>query len=116
MSNIETKKIDLLCSRKEREMAWNPNRHENNNNVYSRYERNPNKHHQLQLIDIAAFCKHNDISPSMLRMAVRHIKEVAALIDNKELKEQNKIVVMTEEDYKTFELLKKMKNFQDKHK
>lgn len=104
-----------LCDRETLSKHWNKTQSKTNNNIYTTYIRKEENNHRYKVIDMGVFCIDNDITPDMLKMGIRHIKEVAALLDNKDLRELNKIVVMSEEDYKTYELFKKMKAFQDKH-
>ena len=106
--------INLLCSVQELEQHWNITTSPTNNNVQSRYLKNPKKKKQCQIMDMGIFCLINDITPSMLSMGVRHIKEVASLFSNKELTEKNKIIIMSEEDYKEYEQFKNFKSINDK--
>lgn len=107
---------NALCDIKTLESLWNKTQSRTNNNVRKNFVNKEENNQRFKMIDMGAFCMVNDISPDMLKMGVRHIKEVAALLDGKETTIHNKIVVMSEEDYKTFELFKKMKAFQDSQK
>lgn len=105
-----------LCDIKTLEKLWNKTQSDTNNNVRKNFVNKVENNQRFKMIDMGAFCMTNDITPDMLKMGVRHIKEVAALLDGKEASTHNKIVVMSEEDYKTYELFKKMKAFQDSQK
>ena len=102
-----------LCNTKTLENLWNKSLSGRSNNVYKNYVKKPESNQRYKIIDMGVFCIENDITPDMLRMGVRHIKEVAALLNNKQSKEHNKVVIMSEEDYKTYELFKKMKAFNE---
>jgi hypothetical protein len=95
---------------------WNKTQSKTNNGVYTTFIRKPENNLRYKMLDMAAFCMENDISPDMLKLAVNHIKEVAALLDSKESKPYNKIVIMSEEDYESYELFKKMKAFNEAQK
>jgi hypothetical protein len=109
-------KENALCDIKTLERLWNKTQSKSNNNVRKNFVNKEENNQRFKMIDMGAFCITNDITPDMLKMGVRHIKEVAALLDGKETTIHNKIVIMSEEDYKTYELFKKMKAFQDSHK
>ena len=103
--------IQLLCTVKELEEHWNITTSKTNNNVRARYLNNPKKRNQVEIMDIGIFCKKNDITPSMLSMGVRHIKEVASLFTDKEMKEKNKVVIMSEQDYDEYQKFKSYQAF-----
>lgn len=100
-----------LCSQKEMSGLWNKKDTKSNNNIYTTFMRKEENHHRLKIIDMGVFCIINDITPDMLQMGVRHIKEVASLFTDKKTELHNKIVVMTEEDYKEYEEFKKFQAF-----
>lgn len=95
------------------ERTWSLTQSEKSNNIYKQYIKNPKKNKQYKIIDMGVYCIANDITPDMLRMGVRHIKEVAALLQDKESKDHNKVVIMSEEDYKKYEMFKKMLAYQE---
>jgi hypothetical protein len=104
----------LLCDVSDLEEHWNVTSSKVNNNVRRRYLGNPKKIKQVEIIDIGVFCIKNDITRDMLHMAVRHIKEVAALVTHKELKEKNKVIVLSEEEYKEYQQFKKFSMIHEK--
>lgn len=103
-----------LCTTAEVEREWNLTAGKSNNNVYRNYIRNPKKNKQYQIIDMGAFCVKNDITPDMLRVFVENEKRLLQVVlgNAKDVpKENNKMVMMTEKEYETFELFKKMQAF-----
>lgn len=106
--------VELLCTVKELEEHWNVTPSKTNNNVRSRYLNSPKKRHQVEIMDIGIFCKKNDITPSMLSMGIRHIKEVASLFTNQEIKDKNKVVIMSEQDYDEYQKFKSYQEFNNK--
>lgn len=110
---------NALCEKKEIESAWNISQNPNNNNVYKNYILNEKKNKQYKIIDMGAYCVINDISPDLLKVFVENGKRIIDVLagNGKDIKrENNKVVVMTEEEYKTYELFKKMKAFTESHK
>jgi succinate dehydrogenase/fumarate reductase-like Fe-S protein len=109
-------KKELLCDVQDLEQHWNKTVSPTNNNVRVRYLNNPSEHKQRQvkIMDMGTFCIINDITPDMLRMGVRHIKEVASLFSDQKFEEKNKIVIMSEEDYKEYEQFKNFKMINEK--
>jgi precorrin-6B methylase 2 len=107
-----------LCSRKDIEMAWNISQNPNNNNVYRRYITNPKKNKQYRIIDMGAYCVLNDITPDLLRVFVESGKRILDVIagDDDAKKKNNKVVVMSEEEYKSYEIFKKIKAFDEVNK
>jgi hypothetical protein len=110
----KTPEFKLLCSTAELEQHWNVTPSPTNNNVRSRYLKNPKKKKQCHIMDMGIFCLINDITPNMLSMGVRHIKEVASLFTDQKIEDKNKIVIMNEEDYKEYEQFKKFKAINEK--
>lgn len=107
---------NTLCEQREMSSLWNKTDSKTNNNIYTTYIRKEENHHRLKIIDMGVFCLLNDITPDMLKMGVRHIKEVAALLNGKETKTSNKIVIMSEEDYRDYEDFKKFQAFKKAQK
>lgn len=118
IEDISNKKtpIDTLCDTKEMSSMWNKTNSKTNNNIYTTYIRKKENHHRLKIIDMGIFCLMNDITPDMLKMGVRHIKEVAALISGDKVSTSNKIVIMSEEDYKDYQDFKEFQAFKKAHK
>lgn len=104
-------KDELLCNVQELEQNWNKTSSSTNNNVQRRYIKNPEKHKQLKIMDMGVFCLLNDITPDMLKMAVRHIKETASLLTDEVTSTHNKVVIMSEEDYEEYEKFKQFQAF-----
>lgn len=100
-----------LCDVKTLEFMWNKTQNPRNNNVRKNFVNKPENNQRYKILDMGAFCIQNDITPDMLRMGVRHIKEVAALLSGKDTEMHNKIVIMSEEDYEQYEEYKKFKAF-----
>ena len=105
-----------LCTLKEIEGCWNITFSEKNNNVYQNYIRNPKKNKQFLIIDMGAYCVLNDITPDMLKIAIKNAKELVSNAKGKEFSDNNEVVVMTKKDYETFELFKNMKAFTEAKK
>lgn len=110
---------DALCKKAEIEKAWNISQNPNNNNVYKNYILNERKNKQYKIIDMGAYCVINDISPDLLKVFVENGKRIIDVLagNGKDIKkENNKVVVMTEEEYKIYEMFKKMKAFTESQK
>ena len=106
----------LLCTPKQLEEGWNISQNPNNNNVYNRYIRNPKKYKQLRRIDMGNYCIMNDITPDLLKVFVENGKRIVDVLAGKGsdvAKDHNKVVVMSEEEYKTYELFKEMQAFRE---
>lgn len=117
-SEIYTPK-KALCSKVDIEKAWNISQKETNNNVYKNYIRNPKKNKQYKIIDMGAFCVLNDITPDLLRVFVENGKRIVDVIAGNGAdvsKEHKKVVVMTEEEYKAYEVFKEIKAYSEAKK
>ena len=105
-----------LCDNKELEEAWNITQSKSNNNVKRNYITKPQKNKQYKIIDMGVYCVLNDITPDLLRVFVETGKRVVDVLAGKGAdvsKDHNKVVVMSEEEYKTYEMFKKMKAFNE---
>ena len=108
-----------LCNKKEIESAWNISQHPNNNNVYKRYITNQKKNKQYRIIDMGAYCVINDITADLLRVFVENGKRMVDVLAGNGVdvaKELKKVVVMSEEEHKIYELFKEMKAFTEAKK
>lgn len=108
-----------LCNKKELEKAWNIKQSEKNNNVYKTYILNTKKNKQYKIIDMGSYCILNDISPDLLRVFVENGKRIIDVLAGNGVdvsKEHNKVVVMSEEEYKIYEMFKQMKAFTESGK
>lgn len=107
---------NALCNNDEVERAWNISQNPRNNNVYKNYILNPKKNKQYKIIDMGAYCVLNDITPDLLRVFVENGKRIVDVLAGNGAdvtKDHNKVVVMSEEEYKTFEMFKKMQAFNE---
>jgi len=117
--NEEYKLENALCSKKEIEKAWNISQNPNNNNVYKNYIQNPKKNKQYKIMDMGAYCVLNDITSDVLKVFIENEKRLMEVIlgNSKDAKkENNKLVIMTEKEYKDYETFKKFKVFSENQK
>jgi len=105
-----------LCTIKEVEAEWNITQSPTNNNVQRNYIKNERKNKQYKIIDMGAYCVKHNITPDMMRLFVEYGAKLTALLVGDKKNKDNKVVVMSEEDYKTYELFKKMKAFNEAQK
>lgn len=119
MGSVGTQKTkkeqeELLCSRKDIAVAWGSSP----NNIGKTYVNNPEKSSQLQVLDMGTFCMLNNITPDMLKMYVRHGKEHTAMILGQDEVENknNKVVVMTPEQYNEYQKYISFVKFQESKK
>lgn len=105
---------DSLCDTKVLETEWSTSQSKKTNNIRKRYLNNASKNKQYKIIDMGVFCLINDITPDLLRVFVENGKRILDIIssDNKKADtSKNKVVVMSEEDYKAYEEYKRFKAF-----
>jgi hypothetical protein len=95
------------------EKHWNKTESDRNNNVRRNFFNKPENHKRFKILAMGVFCIENDITPSMLQLGIKHIKETETLLSGRDFTEQDKIVVMNIEDYKEYEMFKKLKAFQE---
>ena len=101
----------LLCKVQDLEENWNLTTSGTNNNVYRNYVKNPKKEKQIRIMDMGVYCLMNDITPEMLKIGIKHIKEMTAILNNEDVKADNKIVIMTAKDYQDYQQFKNFKLF-----
>jgi len=115
MTEIHTKN-EALVPIKVLEDTWNTTKSTTNNNVRKNYVNNPKKNKQYKIMDMGAYCVLNNITPDMLRLFVEYGKKITELVAGVHQSEESKLVIMSKEDYKTYEMFKKMQAFQESQK
>jgi len=112
----EYKPENALCKPTKLEEEWNITSSPTNNNVRRNYINNPKKNKQYKIIDMGAYCVMNNITPDMLKIFVEYGKKLTELFVGDKKDKNNKIVVMTEEDFVAYEEYKKFKAFSEARK
>lgn len=106
----------MLCTTRQREDTWNPNRKPTDNQLYNKHRRNRSKKHQLEVIDMGTYCKINDITPNLLKVFVENGKRIVDVLSGNGVdisERHNKVVVMSDKEYEAYEQYKKFKAFQE---